>query len=453
MNITKFCGSVGPRIADVFKKTHMVRSFFDIMKSQWFSPEQLEAMQIAKLRDLLIHAKRNVPYYKFIFEQNGICPEDFNSFEKLRKLPILTKDVIRANANDIIARNAHLFSPRSGATSGSTGEPLRFLRDSSAHSIGWASNWRAFSVTGFSLGEKIVVISGGSLMSAIKTLKQRIYYVLMGMKQIYANHLSDQEFDRYSKLLRNSKKRNYMFCYPSAGFLFARYLLRKKITDITFRAVFTTSEVLLPGHRQSMKEAFNCPVYDTYGNNESTLYAFECDCHEGLHYGMENAYMEILDDHYQPVAEGETGHIIATSLSNFAMPFIRYDTGDIGHIVTQKCSCGRGLKRIGKIVGRSRDFVVTASGDMIHGAFFNKLLYSIPWIVCCHILQDKVDHITISIRPEGEPVEGDLERMKRLIMEEFSKKIDVEFVINDQLHLTNTGKLKVVESLVANNLG
>lgn len=453
MIVNKLRSSVGLSIVDIVKKTHMVRSFRDMMKSQWFAPERLEAMQIAKMRDLLIHAHRNVPYYRSTFEKYGICPEDFDSLEKLRKLPVLTKSIIRANINEIRAKNIHLLSPRSAATSGSTGEPLRFWRDRSAHSTGWASNWRAFSLAGFSLGEEIVVLSGGSLASGITPVKQKIYYAFMGMKQLPAHHLSDQEFNRYSILLRASRKRPYMFCYPSAGFLFVRYLLRENIADITFKAIFTTSEVLLPTHRQSMQEVFNCPVYDTYGNNETTLYAFECDRHEGLHYGMENAYLEILDDHHHPVTEGETGHIIATSLSNFAMPFIRYDTGDMGHVVTQKCGCGRGLKRIGKIVGRSRDFVVTPSGDMIHGAFFNKLLYSIPWIACCHVLQDTVDHITISLRPEGEPVQADLDRMKRFIVNELGDQLDIDFVIDDQLYLTRTGKLKVVESLVVDYQG
>ena len=438
-------------VVDVIKKTHMVRSYREQIDSQWKSRGQIEAVQVERMRRLLLHAQQNVPYYERLFANVGFDVREFHSPARLSVLPILTKSIIREQFSQLQARNMDQFAPRRNQTSGSTGQPLVFFWDRDAHSAGWPNAWRGFSVAGFTLGDAILVLSGGALMPKVTPLMQRVYYKFMGITQLRAYHLSEDEIRSYFDYLDSAPSHpQYMYAYASAAYLLARYSLLQGRRDIRFKAVFTTAEVLAPGYRDTIEEAFHCKVYDSYGNNEGCLAAFECERQDGLHYAMENACLEVLDDEGRPVGPGETGHFIATNLMNYAMPFIRYDTGDLGSLRPEPCACGRGLTRIAGIMGRTRDFIYTPDGREIHGAFFNHFepFYRTAWIAGWRVRQDRLDHLEICIRPDGEPREEDIAHMRELLTRALGQEMNIDFVMNPQLSVTPAGKQKVIECLI-----
>jgi phenylacetate-CoA ligase len=440
---------------DIVKKTHAVKSYRELMETQWLATERLEEIQFEKLKRLLVHAYENVPYYTRVFEENCFKPDRFQHLDDLQKLPVLTKREVRENFDLLQARNKDQFAPRRRQTSGSTGEPLVFYADRSSHSSIWASNWRAFSAGGFSLGDSIAFLSGGALMPRTTPLKEKIYFLCMNMLQLPAYHLSEGEMERYVTILRNELPYPmYLFSYASAAHLFGRYLAKRGIHDMGFTAIFTTSEVLSPFRREVIQDAFDSQVFDTYGNNESSTYAFECKSHNGLHHGMEHSYLEVLDRNNQPVNLGETGHFIATNLENYAMPIIRYDTGDLGSITGDNCDCGRGLRKIDHILGRSRDFILTPDGRQIHGAFFNHFapFYKTSWIGAWHVLQDEIDHLTISLRPDSVPEDKDIVVIKGLLTQALGQDLKIDVLIDERLYMTPAGKQKLIESHVAEEL-
>jgi len=448
--------SVWRRIAalpmvDRIKKTHMVRSYAEQMASQWRSRDEILALQRERLRALLVHAQENVPYYQRSFAEAGFDARAFKDPTELRVLPILTKTVIRENFEALQASNKEQFAPRRNQTSGSTGQPLVFYWDRDAHSAGWPNAWRGFSVAGFKLGDPVLILSGGALMPKVTPLKQRIYYKFMGITQLRAYHLSEEEIRSYLDYLDATPSHPpYLYAYASAAYLLSRYILAQGRRDIHFRGVFTTAEVLAPGYRETIEEALHCKVYDSYGNNEGCLAAFECEHQEGLHQAMEHAHLEVLNDTGAPVADGESGHFITTNLMNYAMPFIRYDSGDLGSLVAAACPCGRGLVRIAGIMGRTRDFIYTPDGREIHGAFFNHFepFYRTPWIAAWRVRQDRLDHLEISLRPDGEPREEDMAHMRELLTRALGAEMHIDFVMNPQLSVTPAGKQKVIECLI-----
>lgn len=449
----KFRQSVSLPLVDFVKKTQMIQTFDELKETQWHKSGELEVIQLEKLRKILIHAYENVPYYTALFKKIDFNPEHFQSFEDLHKIPILTKKKIRENFNSLKARNIQRFYPRKGQTSGSTGEPLKYYRDKLSHSCGWANNWRAFSIIGFDLGDPFMILSGGALMPRATPFKQKIYYKLMGISQLPTYHLSAQDITHYITLLEQIPHPTLIYAYASAVFLLARQIIKQNKHFHNLQAVFTTSEVLSSNQRLTIQEAFGCPVFDTYGNNESNIYAFECSEHKGLHYGMEHAYLEVLNKENQLCSDGQVGRFITTNLANYAMPFIRYDTGDLGSVVTEPCSCGRGLIRINEILGRSRDFISTPSGRHIHGAFFNHFepFYKTPWITAWHVRQDTLRHITISLCPDGTPLQEDIIKIKDVLNKALGEDLEIDFVIDDKLHTTPAGKQKVIESCLGDN--
>ena len=100
--------------------------------------------------------------------------------------------------------------------------------------------------------------------------------------------------------------------------------------------------------------------------------------------------MEIVDSNGEQIDKGE-GRIVATSLYNYAMPFLRYDTGDDGNLLDDTCSCGRGYKLLKEVNGRTVDVLVTPEGKSIHGWFFLYIFWEQQGIVEYQVIQETLE--------------------------------------------------------------
>lgn len=446
-----FAKVFGLPLVDLLKRTNQVSTYRELMETQWLGENELRELRMRKLRSLLVHAQEHVPYYREMFPRCGFDAARVEDFDDLGRLPVLTKEEVRRNRSRLIADNAKDFAPRSKQTSGSTAQPLCYRASRESHSVTWASNWRAFSVVGYRPGDPLATLSGGSLVPRTSTMKQRVYGYCMGMMSFPAFHLDSEEATQIVAALRRRTDITCLFSYASTAYFLGRHLLSCRDTGPRLKAVFTTSEVLSPMQRDTIEAAFGCSAFDTYGNNESSLYAFECEAHHGLHVGTESAYLEVLDENGNAAADGEAGKLIATNLVNYAMPFIRYDTGDLGSVGLGRCSCGRGLPRLTEIVGRSRDFVVTPDGRRVHGALFSQIFYRSRWIAAWHVLQDESDHLLISLRPDGNPVDEDLKTIRDLLEKALGRDVRIDMIVDRAMFLTATGKQKVIESRIADS--
>ena len=155
--------------------------------------------------------------------------------------------------------------------------------------------------------------------------------------------------------------------------------------------------------------------------------------------------MEVVDDTGSQMKDG-IGSILATSLHNYAMPFIRYDTGDMGHIVEDVCGCGRGSMLLKEVMGRSVDVLLTPEGKSVHGWFF---LY-IFWEHCkgikeYQVVQEKIDKIVIKIVQDDDFDEKQIEIIRNIINRK-SRGWDVEFRFVDEIERTKAGKCKFIIS-------
>ncbi|TFH33745.1 MAG: hypothetical protein E4G93_06430 [Dehalococcoidia bacterium] len=125
--------------------------------------------------------------------------------------------------------------------------------------------------------------------------------------------------------------------------------------------------------------------------------ASECLMHNGLHVDAEDIVLEIVGEDGHPVATGQPGHIVATNLHSFAMPFIRYDTGDIGSLSDKECSCGRGLPLLTVLQGKSSGFIQTPSGRHIPGSAFRFDKLAHLGITQYQMTQHDVDNVTLLV--------------------------------------------------------
>ena len=240
----------------------------------------------------------------------------------------------------------------------------------------------------------------------------------------------------------------YGYGYASSLFFFSNYIKNNDIKLSNYpKAIFSTAEKLFPHMRTTIEEVFNTKVFDTYGLNDGGVSAFECQNHSGMHIDTDRSILEVVDENGNTLKNG-TGRIVATSLGNFAMPFIRYNTGDIGTISSEKCPCGRHSLILKEVIGRHNDILQTPEGAFVHGEFFSHIFWEIPGVNEFQVLQEEVERLLIKIVPTPEFNNDDIQRIRDFIKTRSAGwKIDIEIV--DDIDRTIAGKFR----FVVNNIG
>ena len=151
-------------LGDLALGTSVIKYYHWLQKTQWWSPEQLKELQDQKLIKLIEHTYSNVPYYRQLFDSLGLTPEDIQTTDDLKKLPILTKENIRSHFDELKATDFNKHKPVLNATGGSTGDPLQYYITKDVASITWAGMFRSWEWAGYKLGDKRATLAGSSLV-------------------------------------------------------------------------------------------------------------------------------------------------------------------------------------------------------------------------------------------------------------------------------------------------
>ena len=353
------------------------------------STRQLEAIQEKKLRDLLIHACRHVPYYRDLFSGEGVLPGDIRSVRDLAKLPVTTKDALKSSGTPTCADN---FSPglcSRHSTSGSTGVSLTVVYDRKAAAYAYAGYERARRENGYVPGRDIFldITDRDTSPSCRQKVRPGRRYRLDACRPI------DDQLRRFRQI-----DPTVLWGYPSTIRLIAQKI-EEGGTGTSVRLVFTAAETLTPGFRDYISSVFHAELFDVYGAWEAGCIAWECGNHQGYHLSMDNLVVEFLDRNDDPVAPGEEGRVVVTNLNSYAMPFIRYDLEDYAVPSGEACPCGRGGLLIHEIRGRSNDYVMRPDGTTISPTVLWFLFREIPAISEFQVVQEGMDRIRVSIVP------------------------------------------------------
>jgi len=191
----------------------------------------------------------------------------------------------------------------------------------------------------------------------------------------------------------------------------------------------TTGETLLESRRAMLQDCYGAPVYNRYGLREISGYiAQECKARNGLHINVEHVMLEIVENG-EPVGDGKTGKIVITDLHNYVMPLIRYDTGDIGAISTQPCSCGITWPLLQNVQGRESEYVVIMDNIRVPLSIFVDS-FSCTFrrsIAELQFVQRRDESIVIRLVPGGQFNTSDLTKF-RAYFREFLSNFEIEIV-------------------------
>lgn len=214
-------------------------------------------------------------------------------------------------------------------------------------------------------------------------------------------------------------------------------------------AVIGAAEALHPHQRETIRQAFGSPVFNTYGCREFMLIASECGHHHGLHVNADHLVVELLDGDGQPAAHGP-GEVAITDLSNYGMPFIRYVNGDLATASgVRSCPCGRGLPLLERVDGRVLDAIRTPDGRILPGEFFPHMLKDVPGLSRFQLVQRQLDRLELSIVRSGEFNDASLAYIQRETAKVLGDSVVLDYRFVDDIPLTRSGKRRVTLSELA----
>lgn len=414
--------------------------------TQWWPTERLRVLQAKRLKSLLQHADAHVSYYHEMFRNLGFNPADVGSVEDLRRLPFLTKALIRTHTDALQSDKAQGLARFN--TGGSSGEPLVFFigRERVSHDV--AAKWRATRWWGVDIGDPEMVVWGSPIELGAQDRVRQMRDRVLRTELLPAFEMSEDKLDGFVAAIRRRKPR-MLFGYPSALTLIAKHCERRGVVmhDLGVRVAFVTSERLYPDQRDTIGRVFNCRVANGYGGRDAGFIAHECP-DGGMHITAEDIVLELVDRDGDPVETGHAGEIVVTHLATGDYPFIRYRTGDVAVLDDRPCACGRGLPMLREIQGRTTDFVVAADGTVMHGLALIYILRDLPGIEAFKVVQDSLESTRVLIVP-GPDLPPDAHR---IIVDGFKRRlgqsVSIQIESVNRIPAEQSGKFRYIVSHV-----
>jgi phenylacetate-CoA ligase len=378
---------------------------------QSVSAGQIRSNAMARL---LRHCRALVPYYAEMFTKTGLNKDDFaNPFEALRRLPVLTKDIIRSQSGKLHSRDLMGRQWQVNTSGGSTGEPIQLVQDSEYDDQSKATTLELFSRLGYELGQPLVRLWGSErdLLGGTRSFKAQFFNWLTNTTWMNAFDMSPAQMRRHVVTL-NRVRPCLVLAYAQAAYELARFVEREGLSLEPQQAVVTSAGTLYSFMRKKISEVFQCPVYNLYGSREVSDVACELPGMEGLWVPPWNAFIEVLDDDGAAVPAGEEGNVVVTSLSNYAMPLLRYWIGDRGALLDGETPRGSSAQVLKHVSGRNVDMFRTQEQKLIDGEFFTHLLYFRPWVAKFQVVQRSLDEVLFKVvKTNQEPPRCDLDEI------------------------------------------
>jgi phenylacetate-CoA ligase len=416
-------------------------------QTQWWNPQKIRALQVKRLRDLLMDVGDNVAYYRDLFLQCGFDPAAVGCVEDLRRLPFLTKAIVRANAEAL--KHPHAQGLTRSNTGGSSGEPLVFFIGNERVSHDVAAKWRATRWWGVDIGDPEIVVWGSPLELRAQDRVRQIRDRLLRTQLLPAFEMSAKKLDQFVAAIC-AKRPKMLFGYPSALSLVARHAekMATPMNELGIKVAFVTAERLYEDQRATIQRVFGCPVANGYGGRDAGFIAHDCPC-GGMHVTAEDVIVELVDPLGQPVPVGLPGEIVVTHLATREFPFIRYRTGDIAVQEDRQCACGRGLPLLREIQGRSNDFVMAANGTLMQGAALTYLIRDLPGIEAFKIVQESLQLTRVLLVVTASFDRGNSSSIVANFRRRLGESVTVQLDFVDQIAPEKSGKYRYIISHVA----
>jgi phenylacetate-CoA ligase len=349
---------------------------------------KVKEIQEKLLDSLLNHAVSTTKFYN-----------EFIRFSGLESFPVINKSIIRNSLDSFRSDKFKLASLLPLVTSGSTGTPFMTYHDKNKRLRNSADTIYFAHKAGYEIGHRLIYLK----IWAAKKMRSKFDYWLQNIVPVDVIQLNNQGIESLIKKLERDGSNFSILGYASALELISKYLNLQKLTPVKarVRSIIAISESLNDYTKIMLKKYFGVPVVSRYSNLENGIIAQqEVNTSSRFLINTASYYVEILGmDSENPVKEGELGRIVLTDLFNYAMPLIRYDTGDVGAIVTDKDNPSR--RFFSRIEGRKLDLLYDTKGDLISSYIMYKNMWQYTEIDQYQLIQENAKRYTFKINTKN----------------------------------------------------
>jgi phenylacetate-coenzyme A ligase PaaK-like adenylate-forming protein len=408
---------------------------------------RLDAFRDRRVRALVAHAYRRVPYYRRLLDAHGVRPEDVRGVGDLPKVPVTTRATLqRLVPEDVVARDLDPLRLLERWSGGTTGQRLVVRRSRSEQRVQAALRNRVGRWMGRRMRERGMRIERPPGSPGRGEARGTAVAPWLGLYR-------DRAIDCFAPPERilaelRAYRPDVVGGFPGVLTRVAQAAGPGGLADLGVRAVVTGGEVLGPSMRRQIGGAFAAPVQQTYGCIEVNLIAWDCAASGEMHVCEDGVVLEVLRDG-QPAAEGEVGEAVLTGLHGWAMPFIRYQVGDLVTQGRARCACGASWPTIRGVQGRMLDYFFLPDGRVIHPYELSLPMWDAhPWVARYRLTQERVDRVVLELVPLGPPPAGALAALRRRCEDTLGTGVTLEVEVVGDLPLEPSGKFRLARSLV-----
>ncbi len=418
-------------------KGREVRGHYQNIKSslEQFSSRESQVNRDRNLKNLLDHAVTNTGFYATYKEYSSIL--DF---------PVIDKIDIRNKCGHFQAKKGVSGNLTTMYTSGSTGTPFQIKQDHRKRIRNTADALYFGEMGGYTLGQPLYYIKKWDSVNK----KNRFTKWSQNIVPVNVEGLTEESLEKILEGISNQSSEISLIGYSSGLNELCNYIKEKRIElRVNVSGIIAIAEALGPKTRKDLQSIFNTTVVSRYSNVENGILAQEFKGSDhSFHINWASYHMEILElDSNQPAKHGQLGRIVITDLFNYAMPMIRYDTGDLGMMEANDKSFNAAPK-LTKVEGRKMDIIYDTDGNSIT-PFFAYDLECFSELRQFQVIQEEKKKYTVLLNTDAK-FAGEQKAMD-ILKEHLGKNAEIHFKYVDEIPLLASGKRKLTLNLLQTN--
>jgi phenylacetate-CoA ligase len=420
------------------------------------SPASIERAQRRRLRSIVRHAYRHVPYYRETMDEIGLRQEDIRTVADLKRLPLIGRRDIQRDPIRFASRARPLDRYLETHTGGSSGAPLTVFRDPlSLREVGHSE--RAAAVARKLVGKRrrMRVLGIGSPLSPSTRVREAVTrrILLPGWMRVQRRELSLLDSPATALAEIDEFRPDLISSYGS--YLEALFFhVRDAGVDVPLPAVvFYSADALSPRARRLIS-GLGIEVLSYYSAVEASTLGFECEKHTGLHLNSDLYPLRIVGEDGEELPDGEMGEVVVSNLINRGTVLLNYRLGDVATKLTERCPCGRSLPLMSFVEGRVDDWVVTPTGERMHPQGIRTLFTTEQDVWQYQVVQRSPSRFAVRLVTAPGCDRSQLEaRLAAKFVERVGEGTTVEFTFVKELPRTPRGKIRTVAGLTGEPAG
>lgn len=413
--------------------------------------KKIEAMRDRRIRRIVRYAAKTVPYYRDLFAREGIHPLDIKGAKELEQLPLIDKELMRSRpelfmSESVASKKALIFK-----TSGTSGAPRQVYHDRRSLQANIAFGERERSVS--------IDICGGSFRpkevyvgSKVSTFTQTIAFyqesVLFPVrpKRIFVSVL--KSIETIAEII-NRERPDILVGYGGWIDLFFKTVAARNIALKLPKMVMYFGEALPLGAREYIEDKLGIPVLSRYSAAECFKIGFFCKERSGFHIHEDLCHVRIVDSEGGDVLSGIQGEVVISNLINRAHVLLNVPLGDLAAFNDDGCPCGRTLRCISEVEGRTEDILVLADSRYLHPRSIWQIIRVEPDILQYQLIQHELNEFTLDIVAANTEYFPNLkQRILKGLQSLFGPQAQIDITLRNEIPRRPGEKFRAIKSKI-----